>query len=634
MTTSTLTTKTISTTRPMFTKYAPRLTGAMALLGGLALLVPACGELPAGEESVSSFAQAVTTVGETLSSGSTLLREQQLESANGHYRAIMQDDGNFVVYQNATGRSLWASGVGGGAGSDYRLTMQSDGNLVVYDRSGGAKWSAGSFGSDTNYFLKLDNNGGLTVYAGTPGSPGEKRWQSKSQQYQNLAKKYRPALNFHVNHACYGLTFRESGVEPSELENHCRTSFSNEFVVVASVVESPDDRPNTFRITYGVPFGWQSGTTGAPAGLPVSLPGAHGNDAQYLVVDVVDGRVISVWADMHQGSYARTRDGGLTMYTGDRVTAWVGAYYNSLKLIDDTTHICKSNWINPDISIASELVAVCSAACVTANSCGVLDTILNFGDYVGTNKTNEGGRLVMADHACSARTDRDYVSADGITYTSKQLKGLRNYVGCTGAATPWDGGKSAYRSKEPVKTPYSLMGCKSGAASDGGDICNASHFRSDRVWQTSGSFRNMYLELRTGGSADVDYTAGTPFNTIDFIKAVPRSVSIRSGSRVDAIAVEWTNGTGANYGGSGGGVKTLAGLEADPVVAVEVCNVTYNGKLRLGHIKFVAQSGRFMEGGNGYDNCVTTQPAGKRFLGFYGRYGGEMDLVGTIWGDR
>ncbi len=627
----TTTTHSILTTRKtLFAKRCPVLASAVALLGGMALGLPGC-ESPEGAETIASFAQAVTTVGETLAAGETLLRDQQLLSANGHYRALMQDDGNFVVYRVATGRPIWASGVLGGTGSGFRLTLNSDGNLLVTDRTGATQWAAGSSGSGTDYFLKLDNTGGLTVYAGTTASPGEKRWLSKFKTYQDLAKKYRPALNFHRDHACYPLTFREPGYEPAWYEDHCGSTYNSEFVIVASVQDNPDDRPNSYRITYGLPFGWQTGTTGAPAGL--SLPGAHADDAQYLVVDVVDSRVISVWVDMHQGYYARTRDGGLTMYNSDRVTAWVGAYYNSLKLIDDTTHVCKSNWINPDISIATGLVAACSTACVTANDCGKLDTILNFGDYVGTNLKNQDGKLVMADHACSAKTDTDYVSADGITYNPKQLRGLRNYIGCDGAGTPWEGGKSTYRSKQQVTSPYELLGCKSGAASDGGDICNAAHFNSTQTWKTSGSFRNMYLEVRTAGSADVDYTAGTPFNNIHYIKAVPTLVSIRSGRRVDAVNVEWADSSGANYGGTGGSLKTLSGLAADPVIAVEVCNVNYDDNLRVGHLKFITQSGRVMEGGDGYDSCVTTQPAGKRFLGFYGRYGAEMDLVGTIWGD-
>ncbi|MEW2255310.1 hypothetical protein [Streptomyces sp. NPDC047869] len=53
-------------------------------------------------------------------------------------RAIMQDDGNLVVY-SADGGVLWASGTEGHPGA--RLEVQSDANVVVHDADGRPLWS-------------------------------------------------------------------------------------------------------------------------------------------------------------------------------------------------------------------------------------------------------------------------------------------------------------------------------------------------------------------------------------------------------------------------------------------------------------------------------------------------------------
>ncbi|WP_454295650.1 gamma-glutamylcyclotransferase [Salana multivorans] len=100
----------------------------------------------------------------TLTRGARLWGGQALVSSNGRYRALLQTDGNFAVYDGSrptwwsgdTGgggylilqgdgnigvygsRWTWASGTNGGT----RLVQQNDGNLVLYDAGGGALWSS------------------------------------------------------------------------------------------------------------------------------------------------------------------------------------------------------------------------------------------------------------------------------------------------------------------------------------------------------------------------------------------------------------------------------------------------------------------------------------------------------------
>lgn len=91
----------------------------------------ALGSTPAPNFTSSSFGNQLT-VGETLNEGDALV------SPNGWYRAIMQSDGNFVVY-NKNNQAVWATNTNYGSGS-YRAVMQSDGNFVIYN-GGSAIWA-------------------------------------------------------------------------------------------------------------------------------------------------------------------------------------------------------------------------------------------------------------------------------------------------------------------------------------------------------------------------------------------------------------------------------------------------------------------------------------------------------------
>jgi len=55
--------------------------------------------------------------------------ENAIISDTGGYSAVVQDDGNFVLY-SADGEPLWSSGTSGQGAGPYSLMMQPDGNLV------------------------------------------------------------------------------------------------------------------------------------------------------------------------------------------------------------------------------------------------------------------------------------------------------------------------------------------------------------------------------------------------------------------------------------------------------------------------------------------------------------------------
>jgi FG-GAP-like repeat/Cep192 domain 4/FG-GAP repeat len=99
---------------------------------------------------------------------------QQLVSASGSWRAIMQTDGNFVVY-GPSGPN-WASGTNAKGAMPFITMMQPDGNLVVYanttscapETACSPTWASGTNGKGTPPFtLIMQNDGNLVVYDST-----------------------------------------------------------------------------------------------------------------------------------------------------------------------------------------------------------------------------------------------------------------------------------------------------------------------------------------------------------------------------------------------------------------------------------------------------------------------------------
>lgn len=102
---------------------------------------------------------------ECTASKNTFLRASQcLTSPNRNYRAIMQHDGNFVIYERKNGKetAVWNTRTSGNAGAF--LALQQDGNLVVYSKASkplyNSKTSRKPF---ADYKLKLGDDGVLQL---------------------------------------------------------------------------------------------------------------------------------------------------------------------------------------------------------------------------------------------------------------------------------------------------------------------------------------------------------------------------------------------------------------------------------------------------------------------------------------
>jgi surface antigen len=141
------------------------------VLGALGLLALSAQVLAGGLMAASASAQAAPDLGSQLTSGATMTSGQYLQSPNGQYTLHMQSsDGNLVEY-NAAGQPLWdpppPTPTGGHPGA-YAV-LQGDGNFVVYPAGGGtALWA--SYTNTPGDYLTLQNDGNLVIYTAGGGT--------------------------------------------------------------------------------------------------------------------------------------------------------------------------------------------------------------------------------------------------------------------------------------------------------------------------------------------------------------------------------------------------------------------------------------------------------------------------------
>jgi hypothetical protein len=86
---------------------------------------------------------------------------EYIKSENGMFTAIMQNDGNFVIYQDGYSKALWYTKTTGIYGGYF--AFQTDGNLVVYDSSSRARWHSNTSGKGATRLL-MQNDGYLAAY--------------------------------------------------------------------------------------------------------------------------------------------------------------------------------------------------------------------------------------------------------------------------------------------------------------------------------------------------------------------------------------------------------------------------------------------------------------------------------------
>jgi hypothetical protein len=103
----------------------------------------------------------------TIKPGEGLKAGESFKSCSGEFSLDMQTDGNLVVYRSERSGSVarWSSGTAKSDG--YVAVMQKDGNFVLYGRHSNPLWSSTTEGHSNVSELAVQDDGNLVVYAGS-----------------------------------------------------------------------------------------------------------------------------------------------------------------------------------------------------------------------------------------------------------------------------------------------------------------------------------------------------------------------------------------------------------------------------------------------------------------------------------
>ena len=117
---------------------------------------------PGNEVAAGRDVGLTQNLGKSVASQTTMPEGSFLQSADGRWRAVMQGDGNLVIY--GPSGAIWASNTNGVGTPSFRLVMQSDGNLVVYDADR-ATWATSTNGRGVGpYTLVMQDDANLVLY--------------------------------------------------------------------------------------------------------------------------------------------------------------------------------------------------------------------------------------------------------------------------------------------------------------------------------------------------------------------------------------------------------------------------------------------------------------------------------------
>ncbi|MFC8240333.1 jacalin-like lectin [Streptomyces chartreusis] len=127
---------------------------------------------------------------------------------------------------------------------------------------------------------------------------------------------------------------------------------------------------------------------------------------------------------------------------------------------------------------------------------------------------------------------------------------------------------------------------------------------------------------------------GTAFNDADDLPATPapRTLTLRGGSRLDAVALTHDGGSTLTHGGTGGTATSLTLAAGEHLTTVKLTQGQKDGRTRIFSAAFTTDKGRTLSSGTATSDAKTfTAPPGRQIVGFTGRSGDEIDKLGVLY---
>ncbi|MFF3379327.1 jacalin-like lectin [Streptomyces sp. NPDC002680] len=127
---------------------------------------------------------------------------------------------------------------------------------------------------------------------------------------------------------------------------------------------------------------------------------------------------------------------------------------------------------------------------------------------------------------------------------------------------------------------------------------------------------------------------GTAFNDADDLPATrsPRTLTLRGGSRLDAVSLTHDGGTTLTHGGTGGTATSLTLASGEHLTSVKLTQGQKDGRTRIFSAAFTTDKSRTLTSGTATSDTTTfTAPSGWQIVGFTGRSGDEIDKLGVVY---
>jgi endonuclease/exonuclease/phosphatase (EEP) superfamily protein YafD len=127
---------------------------------------------------------------------------------------------------------------------------------------------------------------------------------------------------------------------------------------------------------------------------------------------------------------------------------------------------------------------------------------------------------------------------------------------------------------------------------------------------------------------------GTAFNDADDLPAnpAPRTLTLRGGTRLDAVSLTHDGGTALTHGGTGGTAASLTLAPGEHLTSVKLTQGQKDGRTRIFSASFTTDKSRTLSSGTSTTDTKTfTAPSGWQIAGFTGRAGAEIDKMGVVY---
>lgn len=228
-----------------------------------------------------------------------------LISSNGRYYAIMQEDGDFVVYESDSNKRIWATGVAKDKKGPYKLTMNPDGELSVYATGNWQIFTSGTKREgESGHQLLLADDGNLVIL----DSRNKKIWSSRGGKVTKVQHfHFRPELKIAGDILHRGKSLDSGHVlKARKYAYFAVMQDDGNFVVYVSDHFKPKN------------ILWSTMTSGHGVGPYSVVMQEDGN----LVVE--DSHKEKLWSSntAGKGDHLMIHNGGLVIYDKNHVSVW------------------------------------------------------------------------------------------------------------------------------------------------------------------------------------------------------------------------------------------------------------------------------------------------------------------------